>query len=402
MNDSTAAAALPYQDPPIKTILILSSFLILLNAINHLLDHLIYCGLVGQVLIGVAFGTPGAKWLDKGTEQVIVQLGYLGLILLVYEGGLNTNFKSLKANASISALVALTGICVPIAFAFCLQSLAAATPLQAFAAGAALCSTSLGTTFSILSSSGLTNTRIGTILTSAAMMDDVVGLVLVQVISRLGSGHSSLHAITVVRPMIVSIGLALSVLLACLYVVKPLSSSIDGACPSAVMRAIRKQPDEATLIAHMALLFGMVAAASYSGTSNLFAAYLAGASISWYYSEVARPDDVDKERRIELSHSMAMGSGQQITPGNSDVAECEIRNTPPDGVDRDTQVNIPGSSNTQPNKESDVQMGETNRTHGSPRGTSIYMVYIEQPVARILKPFFFAGATRSILSRLRR
>ena len=402
MNDSTAVAALPYQDPPIKTILILLSFLILLNAINYFLDHLIYCGLVGQVLVGVAFGTPGAKWLDKGTEQVIVQLGYLGLILLVYEGGLNTNFKSSKANASISALVALTGICVPIAFAFCLQSLAAATPLQAFAAGAALCSTSLGTTFSILSSSGLTNTRIGTILTSAAMMDDVVGLVLVQVISSLGSGHSSLHAITVVRPIIVSVGLALSVLLACVYVVKPFSSFIDGASSSAVMRAIRKQPDEATLSAHIALLFGMVATASYAGTSNLFAAYLAGASISWYYSEVVQLDDVDKEKHIELSQSMAMGSGQKITPGNSDVAHCETQNTPPDGVDRETRVNIPGSSNTQPNKESDVQLGETNRTHGSPRGTSIYMIYIQQPVARILKPFFFAGATRSISSRLKR
>ena len=85
MEDSAAVAALPYQEPPIKTILILSSFLILLKAINHILDRLIYCGLIGQVLIGVAYGTPGAKWLDKSTEQIIVQLGYLGLILLVYE-----------------------------------------------------------------------------------------------------------------------------------------------------------------------------------------------------------------------------------------------------------------------------------------------------------------------------
>ena len=139
------------------------------------------------MLIGVAFGTPGAKWLDKGTEQIIVQLGYLGLILLVYEGGLNTNFRSLKSNLGLSVLVALTGICLPIAFAFCVRRLASATPLQAFAAGAALCSTSLDTTFTILNTSGVTNTRLGTVLTSAAMMDDVVGLVLVQVISKLGS-----------------------------------------------------------------------------------------------------------------------------------------------------------------------------------------------------------------------
>ena len=101
MEDYAAVAALPYQEPPIKTILIFSSFLILLNTINHILDRLIYSGLIGQVLIGVAFGTPGAKWLDKGTEQIIIQLGYLGPILLVYGGGLNTNIRSLNLNLGL-------------------------------------------------------------------------------------------------------------------------------------------------------------------------------------------------------------------------------------------------------------------------------------------------------------
>ena len=255
MEDSAAAAALPYQEPPIKTILILSSFLILLNAINHLLDRLIYCGLIGQVLIGVAYGTPGAKWLAKSTEQTIVQLGYLGLILLVYEGGLNTNFKSLKSNLGLSVLVALTGISLPIAFAFCLQSLASATALQAFVAGAALCSASLGTTFTILKTSGLTKTRLGTVLTSAAMMDDVVGLVLVQVISKLGSDSSSIHPITVVRPIVVSIGLVLFVVLICRYLVRPVSSLIRGRDSSALMRIVQRQPNEAMLIAHTGLFF---------------------------------------------------------------------------------------------------------------------------------------------------
>lgn len=84
MNDSAAVAALPYQEPTINTILVLSSFFILLNVINYVLDCAVDCVLIGQVLIGVVFGTPGAKWLDKGTEQVIVQLGYLGFLLLIY------------------------------------------------------------------------------------------------------------------------------------------------------------------------------------------------------------------------------------------------------------------------------------------------------------------------------
>jgi hypothetical protein len=81
-----SSAALSYHEPGIVTILIQSSFLLLLNALNYVLDRVVYCGLIGQILVGIAWGTPGAKWIGIESEQVVVQLGYLGLILLVYEG----------------------------------------------------------------------------------------------------------------------------------------------------------------------------------------------------------------------------------------------------------------------------------------------------------------------------
>jgi hypothetical protein len=91
MAGSTAesASSLPYHEPGIVTILIYTSFLLLLNVINAALDKILYCGLLGQVLIGIAWGTPGSKWLTVSVEETIVQLGYLGLILLVYEGALS-------------------------------------------------------------------------------------------------------------------------------------------------------------------------------------------------------------------------------------------------------------------------------------------------------------------------
>lgn len=168
-------AALPYHEPGIVTILILVSFLLLLNLTNHVVDQLLYCGLLAQIFLGIAWGTPGANWLGREAERVIVNLGYLGLLLIVYEGGLLTSFRALKANFLLSVGVACTGIAVPIGASYVLLSLTGASPLQGFAAGAALCSTSLGTTFAVMSASGLSSTRMGTILTSAAMMDDVVG-----------------------------------------------------------------------------------------------------------------------------------------------------------------------------------------------------------------------------------
>jgi hypothetical protein len=79
-------AALPYHEPGIVTILIQASFLIVLNGINWVLDNAIYCGLVGQILIGVAWGSPGANWLSPEVQDTVMQLGYLGLIFIVYEG----------------------------------------------------------------------------------------------------------------------------------------------------------------------------------------------------------------------------------------------------------------------------------------------------------------------------
>jgi hypothetical protein len=86
MLSTAAASYLAYQEPDIVTVLTQASFLLVLNIVNHIFDHLIFCGLVGQIFVGVAWGTPGGKLLGEDVENVVVQLGYLGLILLVYEG----------------------------------------------------------------------------------------------------------------------------------------------------------------------------------------------------------------------------------------------------------------------------------------------------------------------------
>jgi len=78
--------SLPYREPAIAAILVQASFILLLNAVNKVLDTLMYCGLVGQVFLGMVWGTPLMGMLGRDVETAIVQLGYLGLVLVVYEG----------------------------------------------------------------------------------------------------------------------------------------------------------------------------------------------------------------------------------------------------------------------------------------------------------------------------
>lgn len=302
-------------------------------------------------------------------------------------GGLSTSISHLKANAVSCTLVAVTGICIPIGLSFVLPAIIDASPLQAFAAGAALCSTSLGTTFTILSTTGLTKTRLGVVLSGAAMMDDVVGLVMVQVISNLGDdGSTSLNVGTVIRPVFVSIGFAIGIIVICWAGIRPVVHRL----PAGSLRSYRAwNSSNVVVLLHLCILVGLVTGATFAGTSNLFAAYLAGALVSWFDDTVSANhkresestgvcsdqtgiQDKQKEERPVLSHDEAHHNGQSH------------------GIEGAKS----GRSQTEPLID-----------WNTPTGAVVYERFLKQPVNRILKPMFFvrkphlgiASATRQIL-----
>lgn len=385
---SDHASSLPYHEPGIITILIQTTFLLLLNLVNAALDKVLYCGLLGQVLIGIAWGTPGAKWLTVTVEETIVQLGYLGLILLVYQGGLHTSFQSLKANLLLSFGVALTGIVVPIGLSYTLQGLIDASPVQAFAAGAALCSTSLGTTFTVLNSSGLSASRLGVVLTSAAMMDDVVGLVMVQVISNLGGNNFSWA--TVVRPVLVSVAFAAVAPLVCLCIARPITLRINSyreAHLNAGADAFLRRPSTAFVL-HTLILVGLVAGATYAGTSNLFAAYIAGASISWWDSEVPH-----------VAQKTKAGQPLQAKKDTNDLSPAAIP-SPEHAPLRGSSANVQPAQDAHPAGDigtTPTSRIETDRNNShDANGLAVYEHYFHAAVSKILQPLFFASIGFSI------
>ncbi|PWY91960.1 putative Na+/H+ antiporter [Aspergillus sclerotioniger CBS 115572] len=365
MADSKTA--LPYEEPSISTVLNQTGFLLVLNLVNVCLDKLLYCGLIGQLVIGILWGTPGAKWLDRDTQTVIQQLGYLGLIMLVYEGGLSTSLPSVRANLFLSIAVALTGIGTPMALSFILMELVSATPLQAFAAGAALSATSLGTTFTILSTTGLIKTRLGTVTTSAAMLDDVVGLVMVQIITNLGGSSDSFSAVTVIRPVFVSIGFGVGVVLGCRLCIRPILRMIFAKrdkFPS-FMKTI-----QFAFSAYSCILIGLVAGATYAGTSSLFAAYLAGVMTSWI-------DDFFEgslQRECHATASSNEAAGSSRGDNSQDQAPRYNNDHPAQDMQGSSHPAAPGVPHEK-----------------TPSGLLAYEKYYAAPVGRILTPLFFAS-----------
>lgn len=268
-------------------------------------------------------------------------------------GGLSTSIKSLRANIRISLCVALSGISVPIGLSFILKDLMSASSLQAFAAGAALSATSLGTTFTILSTTQLTTTRLGTVTTAAAMLDDVVGLVLVQIISNLGGSGpsaSSFSAVTVIRPLFVSIGFAIFVFLLCAFCLGPL---LEKMLKVRYMLPNFTRTEQFAFIVHTCLLVGIVSAATYAGTSSLFAAYLAGTIVSWFDTCIA--------------------DGLKIQPASTTQQHASHQE----------------GSNEEENSSPESPPSQQTSLSQIPTGAQVYAKYFREPVHRILIPLFF-------------
>jgi Kef-type K+ transport system membrane component KefB len=275
------------------------------------------------------------------------------------------------------------------ALSFVLQELVGATSVQAFAAGAALCSTSLGTTFTVLASSGLSSSRLGVVLTSAAMMDDVVGLVMVQVISNLGGNFS---AVTVVRPIAVSVGFAIFVPLACSFFLKPATLFLN--------RFREAHPNTATcrvfgfrhtaFAIHTALLLALVAGSSYAGTSNLFAAYIAGATISWWDSEV--PHLISQATTDQAHPAEEKSSRTDPTPGENSPSEQSTATRPETIFHAKIEGGAVAPDATRSLDNSTMSSSQEHETSGR----AVYERYYHHPVSKILQPFFFASIGFSI------
>ncbi|KAJ4385521.1 hypothetical protein N0V93_009950 [Gnomoniopsis smithogilvyi] len=282
MAESTAAAAgfLQYHEPDIISILVLVSFLLCLSSLGWVFNKLIRAGLIGQILLGILYGAPVGNILNIEWQETFLALGYIGLILIIFEGGLTIRLDLLKANFLLSLVAAAIGIITPIALCYLLLYLGFHYgALETFIVGAALSTTSIGTTFIVLSSSkqiDFTQSKVGTVLISAALFDDVVGLIMVSIISSLGaiSGNGSASIGWIVgRPILVSVAIgAISPLLA-IYAAGPFYRRW------AVPR-IGAFGHKANICIMTLILSAHLVICAYAGASLLFGAFLAGTFLS--------------------------------------------------------------------------------------------------------------------------
>jgi Kef-type K+ transport system membrane component KefB len=122
----------------------------------------------------------------ESQSEVISVLAELGVIILLFEIGLESDLKQLKEVGVQAVVVACVGVAVPFAAGTVGLMMLFHTPaIPAIFAGAALTATSIGITSKVLSELGQLKSKEGQIIVGAAVIDDVLGIIVLAVVASL-------------------------------------------------------------------------------------------------------------------------------------------------------------------------------------------------------------------------
>jgi Kef-type K+ transport system membrane component KefB len=280
------------------------SFFTFLWLAEYVSAKVIRAGIIGPIAVGIIYGEPLANILEHDwagmcpscrnapfatfidslprSLETFLYLGYIGLILIIFEGGLSTRLDLLKANFTLSICGATTGVLCPIGFSYLLLYLGFGYgAVETFIIGAALSTTSLGTTFAVISSASkdvdLSQTKVGAVLVSAAVIDDVTGLVMSSVIHDLGdvaSGGNVNLGWLIGRPIVASAAMAILTPVLTKWIFAPLFRRY-------VERHFHKYDHLSNIMLMIFVLSAFISIAAFAGTSILFGAFLAGAFLTY-------------------------------------------------------------------------------------------------------------------------
>jgi Na+:H+ antiporter len=144
---------------------------------------------LGELLAGVVIGNLGLlgyHGLDALREQPGLDLlAQIGVLFLLFRVGVETEIAKMMAVGASAFLVAVLGVITPMVLGFfCSRAFFPAhNPLTHWFVGATLCATSVGITARVLSDLGRTASTEGRIILGAAVIDDVLGLIVLAVVA---------------------------------------------------------------------------------------------------------------------------------------------------------------------------------------------------------------------------
>lgn len=178
----------------------LALILIVCKTLSILMKKIAIPQVVGLIIAGLLIGPNVLGIVDRSPELTF--FAEIGVLLLMFSAGLETDLKDIKSTGLVSLFVAALGVLVPLGGGYLLYSLfygfgAVGSPqfLTAIFTGVIMTATSVGITVEVLKEMGKIKSKVGTIVLSAAIIDDVIGIVLLAFVS--GLKDTSINPLTV-------------------------------------------------------------------------------------------------------------------------------------------------------------------------------------------------------------
>ncbi len=142
---------------------------------------------MGELAAGVVLGPSLLGWIEP--FDAIRMLAEIGIILLLFEVGLETDLTRLRRSGSKSLIVALGGLVFPFTLGFALGRYAfGLSPLVSMFIGGTLTATSIGITVRVMTDLGVRNRHEGQVVLGAAVLDDILGVVLLALLYEFATG----------------------------------------------------------------------------------------------------------------------------------------------------------------------------------------------------------------------
>jgi Kef-type K+ transport system membrane component KefB len=142
----------------------------------------------GELLLGLVLG-PSLFNLIQSTETLVL-LGQIGVILLMFRAGLETDVVQMRQVGGAASLAAIGGVILPFGGGFVLAQAFGQSLLSSLFVGAVLTATSVSISAEVLRELGQIRSRVGATILGAAVIDDVLGvLVLSVVLGMAGAGN---------------------------------------------------------------------------------------------------------------------------------------------------------------------------------------------------------------------
>lgn len=247
----------------VHLLLVLAAVLLTTRALSALAEKAGQPAILGELLGGVLLGASVLGVLDPG-DLAIHTLAQLGLLILLFEIGLATNVRALARVGGTATVIALVGVVLPFVFGYAALTAMGIGRVGAVVCAAALTATSIGVSTRVLAELGFLQTDEGRVVLGAAVLDDIIGLVILSVISTFAAG-AAISAPGVIRTSVIAFGFVVVTLLAGSLVVPPLFQA-----------AKRLRSPTTIAVLGLVFAFALAALAGLLGSAIIIGAFVAG------------------------------------------------------------------------------------------------------------------------------